>query len=359
MGQEAPKHNLPSAFHPIPNTGFGRLEGSPKSTFQPSPTPTLVGLEGGRLLNPILASQLKDHCGDEGGTDLLQGVIGTAMNTLLSGLAKDSGKTTLVSHWAKAAGTGASWCGLGVAQFGTLWISEESPIHHEKRRKLLDIGDSVHYVCRPFPKGKPTPKAWEQLIKEVVEYLDSHQEIGCVVWDTLTNLSPVRDENSNAEVAAALLPLQQIQQVGVANLLIHHHGWGKERSRGASALPAFVDAVADYTPSRQGERCRNLEVKGRWEPMSITVELSRDQKQFTRVAEEIQPQRARKSKWDQVEAVLPKIPPGLTAEELFAVSHGALSLNTLQGKLSKVAQKRNWQRTGSGITGDPYRYWRK
>ena len=179
-----------------------------------------------------------------------------------------------------------------------------------------------------------------------------------VVWDTVTHLSSIRDENNNSEVAAALMPLDQLVVLGIGVLAIHHHGWETGRSRGASEFYAWADYIIEYHDvGKQYPRRRMLDVKGRSDrmPYQLTVELSEDHTAFTRV--EAAPAIATA---DLIDSLLPVGEPGLTVEEIHdRLPPGTLlSLKTLKNQISEQRASRGWCRSGDGVSGRPYRYFK-
>jgi hypothetical protein len=108
-----------------------------------------------------------------------------------------------------------------------------------------------------------------------------------VIFDTLANLWPVRDENSAAEVGAALSQFHRITS-GRAVLAVHHlrksDGAEGTGSRGSGALAGFADIIlelrrqkAAYDP---GQRKRVLSGYGRYDaiPPEWVIELGEEGK---------------------------------------------------------------------------------
>jgi hypothetical protein len=104
-----------------------------------------------------------------------------------------------------------------------------------------------------------------------------------VVFDTLANLWPVRDETSAADVGAALAPVHRLTP-GRAVLLVHHlrksDGAEGTGSRGSGALAGFVDIIVELRRQKPaldpGQRRRVLSGYGRYDaiPAEWVVELT-------------------------------------------------------------------------------------
>ena len=82
---------------------------------------------------------------------------------------------------------------------------------------------------------KPTQRDWERMIQDAVHALKQNPA-SLVVWDTLSHLWCVSDENDNAKEAAALMPLRQLSDTGASLALVHHFGAEKNGPRGGTEL---------------------------------------------------------------------------------------------------------------------------
>jgi len=150
------------------------------------------------------------------------------------------------------------------------------------------------------------------------------------------------------------MPLAQVQEAGAGNVLLHHFGWGHERSRGASEYEAFVDVIVNMQDQgKQHPRRRRLEVKGRWESLELLAELAVDRSGFARVESD-----ADASAWDAVHNSLPTSEPGWSAQEIYdhRPSGTQLTLGTIKNRVATEARNRGWACTGDGKPHHPYRY---
>jgi hypothetical protein len=122
---------------------------------------------------------------------------------------------------------------------------------------------------------------WNGILAHLAAVADA-DPADLIVFDTLANLWPVRDENSAAEVGAALAAVHRLTP-GRAVLLVHHlrksDGLEGTGSRGSGALAGFVDVIVELRRLRASadpsQRKRALTGYGRYDaiPGEWVVEL--------------------------------------------------------------------------------------
>jgi hypothetical protein len=188
---------------------------------------------------------------------------------------------------------------------------------------------------------------------------------GLIVFDTLTNLWPVRSENDAGEVSASLMPLHRITNAGGAVLLVHHlrKGDGKEAtgSRGSGALPSTVDTILElrrFDPDSKSDRRRVLTGYGRSEdtPEELVIGLAADGSGYT--AKGSREEVAASGLKDAILNVLPHEKPGLTADEIRKALPEAVRARYKE--LLKELHRQvgaEWRREGEGKKGSPYTFW--
>lgn len=199
--------------------------------------------------------------------------------TLFSALWK-SGKSTILSHLLKSLdGSQNDFLGQAVVPARVLYVTEEHEgIWADRRDKLL-IGDHVGIACRPF-KMRPTMQEWRDYLKLLADTVRKHH-FDVVVFDTLSKMWPVREENDAGQVEEALMPLWNMAQEDVSILLVHHtRKSGGEQfvgSRGSGGLPAFCEILMEFTRTTDDpkETQRVIKAMGRYEetPVKLLAEL--------------------------------------------------------------------------------------
>ena len=212
---------------------------------------------------------------------------------------------------------GGNLLGCKVSRGGVIVVSEESDQDWIIRRDNLGLGDNAEAICLPFIT-KPKPLDWLDLLRQ--GYLDVKERgIDLVVFDTLSHLWPVEEENSNSDQQIALMPLRGISELGPAVLLMHHAGAAGLRSRGATEVEGFVDQIAHLeltTPTDPACRERRFTVRGRLtsSPERLNISLSQDGDDYQVVQGSLRP--IRSGIWQTLAGLLPAEPPGFTIREL-------------------------------------------
>jgi hypothetical protein len=314
---------------------------------------------------PIPCSQLKEA--DPEREQLWAGCVARAGTTLFSALPK-VGKTTVLAHALKALERGGDFCGLSVSKGAVLYVTEESEARWAERRDAIGLGDHVDFQVRPF-LARPTLERWGAFLDHLLAVLDK-KPADLVVFDTLSNLWPVTNENDAAEVGAALMPLHALTAKGVAVLLVHHlrksDGPEGTGARGSGALSAFVDTVLElrrYDADNRGDRRRLLTGYSRCEgtPEDFVIELAADGSGYT--AQGDKQGVAGRELREAILKVLPAKAPGLTAEEVAErlPEEDTVRRRTLLAELRRGAEATppDWKREGEGVKGSPYTHWRK
>ncbi len=200
--------------------------------------------------------------------------------TLFLGLWK-SGKSTLLAHLIRAMGKTGECIGGEIFPAKVLYISEESPGHWKRRRDELQIDRHVEMIFKPF-RSRATRAEWEDFIRYLAELI-AEEGFQVVVFDTISKMWPVRNENDSSEVDEAMLPMIALTEAGAAVLIVHHPRKGDateaQASRGSGALPAAVDMIVEFrrlNPEDRFDRRRVLSNYGRWDeaPPEIVIELT-------------------------------------------------------------------------------------
>jgi hypothetical protein len=240
----------------------------------------------------------------------------------------------------------------------TLIVSEETPGHWSRQAAALDLPrELVHLCAQPF-FTKPTLTQWEQAIAKIVRSVEELTP-RLVIFDTLSNLWPVRDENSAAEVNAALMPLRAISATGAALILVHHDrksgGSKGEGARGSSAIGGFPDALVQLKRYRDqpGDTRRRLSYIGRFEkaPAEVIIDLTEDGYRTLGESRAVQGEDV----MEKIASVLPEEGEGLTVAEVRERVDG-IGVNRLRMLLHSGAEQGLWFESGNGSRYEPHKY---
>jgi hypothetical protein len=199
--------------------------------------------------------------------------------TLWSALFK-SGKSTLFSHLLKALERGGQFLGQEIGECRVLYCTEEHEGIWADRRDQLMIGNHVGMICQPF-RARPTMAEWREFLNSLTATVRKYQ-FDLIVFDTLSKMWPVREENDAGQVEEALMPLWSLSQENIAVCLVHHtRKSGGEQfvaSRGSGGLPAFCEILVEFgTNSDDPKDCtRTIKARGRYRDIPATnlVELT-------------------------------------------------------------------------------------
>ncbi len=312
---------------------------------------------GGPIWKPMPISQLQRVAAPD--TWIWDGFIAPGKITLLSAEAK-AGKTTLLALLYQRMAQGGTLCGSSVYPGRVIVVSEEPADFWIDRRERLGLGDHVEVLPMPFIT-KPTQDAWEHMIHQAARAL-KEEPAALVVWDTLSHLWWVVDENDNAKEAAALMPLRQLCSTGAALVLVHHFGAERNGPRGGTELRGFPDLLAELHLVRPGDfenRGRILKVRGRLQqlPRQLAIELNEEADDYQLLEGSTGP--GPRSVWVRLQQIVPPDPHGWSAEEFLNSwpAHTTPKLSSINNALTQNWASAGWQRTGPGTKKGPYRYW--
>jgi hypothetical protein len=317
-----------------------------------------------KFAQPVPCSQLRAPA--DGRTWVWDGYFTLGAVTLFSGLWK-AGKTTLLAQLLKAMRTGGKCCGLDVRQGNVLYVSEESEDRWAERRDELGLGDNCCFQIRPFLM-KSNFGEWYEFLSHIEDVLKGWP-CQLLIFDTLSNLWPVSEENDAPQVQRALQPLHRITTNANCAIGLGHHlskADGKEGkgSRGSGALPAFVNIVLEFRRYAENERTDRRRVLSAWSHWEVTpelvVELRADGSEYIACGDkgDVKEQDIQKA----ILEILPNELPGKNYEEIVkdwpsdSVPTKKTLLAALKDGLDGEAGPL-WQRQGKGVSGSPWTYW--
>ncbi len=312
---------------------------------------------------PIPSSELRARADDK--LWPLRGILSMDGITLFTALWK-SGKSTWLGHlfraFADAEHAEAEFCGLSILPSRVLNVTEESESVLAMRRDKIGWHDNVRHLVRPF-KGKPYGGDWTKFIAYLEDVL-KEWAAEVVIFDTISNLWPVKKENDAGEVGEALMPLRRISE-GRSLMIVHHPskadaGQGTA-SRGSGATAAFVDTIIEmrrFSPEEKDDCRRILSGYGRYDctPTELAVELQGDL--YVSVGD--RRSAAAKDIEDAIVKVLPTERPGMTSKEVGDnwPSDSGVRRQAIIAVLQDGAAAGKWTRDGDGKRGRPFTFWR-
>lgn len=288
------------------------------------------------------------------------GYIAAGAVTELVGKIKAAGKTTWVTHAARAITTGTPFMDRATIQTGVVFLTEQSPTTFRvalARAGLLERDDVVVLFWRDT-SGVPWPQVVAAAVAECRR--GAHRVL---VVDTLPRFAGLRGdaENNAGDADAAMAPLQLAAAEGLAIVVVRHErkagGEVGESGRGSSAFGGAVDIVLALKRGEGATRptIRVLYALSRFDetPGELVVELTDDG--YVALGD-----RAAVALSDACERLLCDLPrssaAALSMDELVKRFEG-LSASTIERARDALMAQGDVLRRGNGVKGDPYGYW--
>ena len=243
-------------------------------------------------------------------------------------------------------------------------LSEEARALWGQRHRKLAFRD-VCFFCRPF-RTRPTLNEWLALLERVAE-LHCRHGLSLFVVDTLATFLPGRNEANASVMLDALLPLQQLTQLGLSVLLLHHPRKGEplpgQAARGSGALPGFVDILLEMTRcgrADDSDRRRRLLAFSRHEetPVQLILELNAEGTDYR--THEVAATDDFVGHWEQLRMVLEDADDKRTRRALLAewpADFPRPAENTLWRWLDRAVGLGLVLREGTGRRASPFLYW--
>jgi len=297
---------------------------------------------------------------------LWHGYLAPGNVTLLTSQAK-SGKSTLAAVLLARRAAGAPLAGLPLAPGRTAVVSEEHEAHWSQRCRTLDFGNSAAFFCCPFGAAKPTQQQWRALLDALAK-LHGSDGVDLAIIDPLARFLPPGCESNGDLMMQALLPLEVLQAVNMAVLLVHHPskqpGAEGQRARGHGTLIGHVDINLEmgfYRGASEDDRRRILRAFSRHAatPRRLVLEWLADGTDYLSRGEPHDEQF--RENWQQhLLPLFETAPAKLTRDELFAClprGRGTPSPATIVRWLDRAVERQLLLCDGTGHRNSPYRYW--
>ncbi len=160
------------------------------------------------------------------------------------------GKSFVALSQAACIATGTPWLGRSVRQGAVFYLAGEGQAGIRRRLRAWMLDQNVQLAGAPLFVSKLPASlmnadhaiAVEQAINSLTA---QYGEAVLIIIDTLARNLGDGDENSNEDIGLFISHLDKMRyRIGCAIGIVHHSGHAeKDRARGASALPAAVDAI--------------------------------------------------------------------------------------------------------------------
>lgn len=183
--------------------------------------------------------------------------------------ARKTGKTTLLMNYARCLLTGEDFLG----EFPVVPLAPDETVAYlnyevgaaQLARWAHDVGVDLDRLVMVNLRGRRNPLGREDDRAALAADLFSRR-VGAVIVDPFGRAFTGTNQNDNGEVQSFLVGLETFVrvEVGAGDLLLAAHaGWNGERTRGASALEDWGDAVITLTRDVEDESKRFMKALGR------------------------------------------------------------------------------------------------
>ena len=291
------------------------------------------------------------------------GFLAPGSLTDLTAKIKD-GKTNFALRMLRAIRTGSPFLDRPTRQARVVYLTEErqSSLAASLRRTGLEEDDGFHILLRQEARGLP----WPEVVSRAVEYC-REVDADILAVDTFSDWSGLAgdDENSAGAAGAALVPLQEATEAGLAVLMLRHDrkGGGEvgESGRGSSAIGGKADIILGLRNARvQGHETRRT-IKGIGRYDAIPEELVFEIVEGEYVCLGTQEQ----SESSTAQALILEILPdtraeAMSADEVIEATGGRAAAGTLKRALTDLSVALNKIRRAKGAGGASsrgYGYW--
>jgi DNA polymerase-1 len=273
----------------------------------------------------------------------------------LSGLAKYSGKTTLVMHMLKAVRAGDLFLGEPTKEARILYLTEQGNNFKEAIEKAaLELDDDGFVVVQ---HRDVRSEEWEELVEKAVKLCEKDGRDVLVV-DTFAAFTKLAgsEENNAGDIRERMDPLKKAAQSHDLAVLVIRHAGKDGKGRGSSQFEAEVDIVATLKrpEGNHADTVRQLETIGRYGATKLNIELTEEGYVPLGSDEKVAFSKAVRT----IKGVLPRRKENAVTEDgLVEKVKGEISKGTLIRALRWLVDQDTVVREGSGKRGSPYTYW--
>ena len=291
---------------------------------------------------------------------IIQGLLVRGCTSLIEGVPKLSGKTTLMLDWTRCIVAGGEWAGKRVERCPVVYLTEQSRSsfrHQAAKAGLLDLeGVSVVFFAEVFTHSWPT-------LVDAVRQEVLRVGAGLVVVDTIAKWSRVDDENDATQAVRAMEPLQHLAETTNCAVAGPRHerksgGALGEAGRGSTAWTGSADiilALRRPEGSTANPNMRRLLGISRFDSTPDELEILLDGFRYRQrgdgeayVAPETR------------DAILDTLPTdvhsAVSADDVLRAS--GLGRTTVHQVLQDEVSCGQASVVGRGVKGSPWRYWR-
>ncbi len=279
--------------------------------------------------------------------------------TELVGKAKVAGKTTWALALCAAILDGSDFMGQSTSQTGIIYLTEQSEVTFRLSLERARIGlrDDFEALFWHETIGKEWPDVMDEAIGAA-----SARRAGLLVVDTLAQFAKLTGdrENNSGDALEAVFPLQKARDRNLGVLQIRHErkegGQLGDSGRGSSAFAGAVDTIINLSRPRGNHadtmRCITAVSRLDEAPSRLMIELCAEGYRSCGTTGRPSADAAR----GLVFCCLPTDKNNATSLEQI-IETSSQSRATVQRVLGELKDKEQVIEVGSGVKGNPYRYY--
>ncbi|MEQ1491561.1 MAG: AAA family ATPase [Terricaulis sp.] len=191
------------------------------------------------------------------GAWLVKGIVPASGLMCMYGPSR-GGKSFLALEWCLRIAHGDDILGHRTKQTGVAYVGAEAANGLRKRVRAWMQENGRDDEPPPFaliprgvdfssPEASDVDELIDLLTEAAIEFKERGERLGVVVVDTLARATPGADENSGADMGAAMAAMEKIgEALGVLVILVHHTGKDATKgARGHSSLFAALDTAIE------------------------------------------------------------------------------------------------------------------
>lgn len=280
--------------------------------------------------------------------------------TELVGKAKVAGKTTFALALCAAILDGSDFMDKTTTKTGIVYLTEESEITFRMALERARIGprDDFHVLFWRETLGRKWADAMEEAVKVTIE-----KRAGLLVVDTLAQFAQLTGdrENNAGDALGAVLPLQKARDRDLGVLMLRHErkqgGQLGDSGRGSSAFAGAVDIILNLGRPRGNtddniriiDGVSRLDDEGLKLTIKLTVEGYHSCGATTRPTADA-----------AEESIMRYLPESeeVALDLKQIISATGEKRATIQRVLAELKKNGRVLETGTGVKGDPQRYYR-
>ena len=279
--------------------------------------------------------------------------------TEVAGKIKAAGKSTWITHMARAILDGADFMGQPTTKSAVIYLTEQPPASFRVALERADLLSREDFVALFWHEAVGTP--WPEVVNEARKECQ-RRGAKLLIVDTIGQFANLRGDGENDAAAAlqVMKPLQEVAASGLGVIVVRHErksgGDVGDSGRGSTAFGVAVDVVLSIRRPKGNTRqtLREIQSLSRFSetPNELVIELTDDGYSALGEMHTVQTKEAE-------EPILAATPSSeedaIRLKDIIEAS--GVKRATAQRAIKNLLAEAKIVKLGSGKRGDPYRFW--